>query len=943
MAYFTGTLLASPIVRGSSGDTYGTHHSILGVGGFMEVNSISERNALPIDSVNGLYYDGISSGQRRIGMLVYVHDDDTTYKLNIDKSAWSGLTTNQKLTELSDNANWEMFIAGGDDTPIGDRILKQFEQTTHGFVVGDVIGYDGTEFVKVSSLTAGDIEPLGIVTKIIDVNTFNLTYSGYVPNISFDDVNSNPISGGSVYYLSSTAGKITPTNPISTTELSKPVLVGLSGNSVMVLQYRGIYELTTGSTYVLYSNFTGYTATTKVILDATVTGATNIGYFSGLTGVQSLPINHLTNNFYDGDYISRYNYYYRDNQGYIRIGTPSDGIPKRAYLRSSPTPISWIWNEYTGDGPSVGWIFVEKDVTLDSVYGTRVTGNTNIGYSTPLYTNVGWTNGVFYNNGSSVVIGNVEGSLNTGTTFVETGPIYRDKLNRNLRLRTIKSNTPENLTVEYDDYFIKLSGRTDIVGGKNVGNGIDVLSGTSGNTLFFKTLVGDGATSVTDDGDTITISSTGGGGSSVTSGENVTKRIIKNSHGFIEGDVVGWSNGTYSKAIADGNYDGEIIGIVSEVVNSNTFDVTQSGFITGMTTNLTPNTTYFVSSTSFGGMTSTPPTTVGYIIRPIFIATNATSGWVLPYIGTTITEPITGTTEPLSLFYTGATPSNVTVGALNAGTTLTGKTLSEIFEQMLITTYTPTYVAPSSTFTENAATTYEYGCVINIDFEATLDRGSIDLDGSFQNYRSGVANCYYYTGPGLPSTVSSTALSDDQSISNFTISADTTTWDSCVGYDEGPQPLDSNGDPYDSPLPSGITSPIERSVNGLYPYYFGTVASGGAPAGSNRPSATNSLVTGGTKVLQDSNGTIDINFSSTSDDYLWFAIPSGSTSKTCWYINALNNGDIGGGVSPACNLFPAFDPEDVCSAQGCWNDVPYKVYISNYQSAVSTTMEIRNS
>ena len=47
--YFKGTVVASSIVKSSSGDTYGTHHSVMGVGGFMEVKTIVERNLIPMD------------------------------------------------------------------------------------------------------------------------------------------------------------------------------------------------------------------------------------------------------------------------------------------------------------------------------------------------------------------------------------------------------------------------------------------------------------------------------------------------------------------------------------------------------------------------------------------------------------------------------------------------------------------------------------------------------------------------------------------------------------------------------------------------------------------------------------------------------------------------------------------------------------------------------
>ena len=49
----------------------------------------------------------------------------------------------------------------------------------------------------------------------------------------------------------------------------------------------------------------------------------------------------------------------------------------------------------------------------------------------------------------------------------------------------------------------------------------------------------------------------------------------------------------------------------------------------------------------------------------------------------------TGNTQPI---YTGASPSNIDAGGMTSGTTLTGKTLSEIIEDIATTVYNPTNV-----------------------------------------------------------------------------------------------------------------------------------------------------------------------------------------------------------------------------------------------------------
>jgi len=105
--------------------TFGTHFSVLGTGGYMEVWSLSDlnfytgataqgstvelsANTIPIEYyASNLFFipnsmtlqsDGISSGRRRLGMLVYVHETDKVYQYHIPNyeslyNAASGSTT----------------------------------------------------------------------------------------------------------------------------------------------------------------------------------------------------------------------------------------------------------------------------------------------------------------------------------------------------------------------------------------------------------------------------------------------------------------------------------------------------------------------------------------------------------------------------------------------------------------------------------------------------------------------------------------------------------------------------------------------------------------------------------------------------------------------------------------------------------------------------------
>jgi len=101
--------------------TYGSNFSVYGVGGFMEVYNLSDlgytipsgatgdiqysANTIPIAFHKGngsifspdilnLNSDNISSGRRRLGMLVYVYETDKVYQYHIPNydTLWSGAT-----------------------------------------------------------------------------------------------------------------------------------------------------------------------------------------------------------------------------------------------------------------------------------------------------------------------------------------------------------------------------------------------------------------------------------------------------------------------------------------------------------------------------------------------------------------------------------------------------------------------------------------------------------------------------------------------------------------------------------------------------------------------------------------------------------------------------------------------------------------------------------
>jgi hypothetical protein len=346
------------------------------------------------------------------------------------------------------------------------------------------------------------------------------------------------------------------------------------------------------------------------------------------------------------------------------------------------------------------------------------------------------------------------------------------------------------------------------------------------------------------------------------------------------------------------------------------------------------------------GLTLATDNIGGKVVITASGASMSTVGYVMTHDGTRIRlmESAASGTSIYAPPY--KSPSTCTVGGLVAGTTLTGKTLSWILQGILVPTMNPVVTAPAITFTITPTTsTYEVGTSVNVTGSLTFNRGCISPQycGSCC-FRSGLPTTHRYQDfNGSICCCTTTALSSSYSMPARVITAGNNTAYGSVCYSVGPTPAyNSSGATFCTALPIGITAPSSQVLYGIYPYYYGKVASGGCPAGVNRPAATCALIISGTKIVSGSTGTLCINFNSTADDYIWFAAPNASTTKTKWYGDALNSGCIGGSVSVGGNLFPT--PVTVCPVTTvCWSGQCYRLYISNYQTASVTIMELRNS
>ena len=192
------------------------------------------------------------------------------------------------------------------------------------------------------------------------------------------------------------------------------------------------------------------------------------------------------------------------------------------------------------------------------------------------------------------------------------------------------------------------------------------------------------------------------------------------------------------------------------------------------------------------------------------------------------TSGSSGTSGADTSTYTNATATPINFPSdddpnIPSGTTFSNKTFPEMMNLMLYPTLNPTLSNPSNGFSLSTSGLQIIGSTIStLTLSATFNKGTISPAYGTNGFRSGDPNQYNYGGTGV-SNQTSTALSNSTSTSNYVVVQGNQSWTGAVQFDEGPQPLDSKGGNFSSPLSAGTTNTITRTINGVYPVFGTTV------------------------------------------------------------------------------------------------------------------------
>lgn len=121
--------------------------------------------------------------------------------------------------------------------------------------------------------------------------------------------------------------------------------------------------------------------------------------------------------------------------------------------------------------------------------------------------------------------------------------------------------------------------------------------------------------------------------------EGEPKKILinQNSHNFTKGTIIRDNGSSFEKAIASSINSAEVIGIVFEVIDVDNFYFITNGLIEGLS-GLSRGTVYFLSTVVAGALSSSKPSGIGEVDKPLFIAISQTSGIFNNFRGLEIAE-----------------------------------------------------------------------------------------------------------------------------------------------------------------------------------------------------------------------------------------------------------------------------------------------------------------
>tara|TARA_R110000868_G_scaffold9867_2_gene48479 strand:- start:50728 stop:52890 length:2163 start_codon:yes stop_codon:yes gene_type:complete len=124
-----------------------------------------------------------------------------------------------------------------------------------------------------------------------------------------------------------------------------------------------------------------------------------------------------------------------------------------------------------------------------------------------------------------------------------------------------------------------------------------------------------------------------------TNPNSIIESFTQDGHNFVIGDAIRYDMGTakWVKAKANNAENSEVAGVVSAITSSSVFDITYSGYISIPALSSSTYPVLFLDSITDGGLTASPPSAIGTVVKPVLTKTSNGTGYLVTnYLGTQI-------------------------------------------------------------------------------------------------------------------------------------------------------------------------------------------------------------------------------------------------------------------------------------------------------------------
>jgi hypothetical protein len=905
---FTETVIRS--------DVFGTNYSVLGTGGYMEVWSIDdlkfntygitgsivqdERNIIPVRYYSraasfqsnriDLNNDGISSGRRRLGMLVYVHETDTVYQYVIPdyETLYNNAESSGAIIETTDYFQ----VSSG----------SQFAPNAAGQAFIDAWLDNSIE--GVSGATSSNSR-----WRVFWGTDWQVT-GGTIDYNSTGDLNLNSNSGNTV----TISGLKTITGGTFFSGTSTLELYNNLGDTISVTGFTGGSGGTSGS-----SGSSGTSGSSGSSGTSGSSGSSGTSGSSGSSGTSGSSGSSGTSGSSGSSGTS-------GSSGSSGTSGSSGSSGTSGSSGSSGTSGSSGSSGTSGSSGSSG------TSGISGVDGTNGTSGSSGSSGTSGSSGSSGTSGSSGSSGTSGSSGSsgTSGSSGSSGTSGSSG----------------SSGTSGSSGSSGTSGSSGSSGTSGSSGSSGT-SGSNGSSGTSGSSGSSGTSGSSGSSGTSgSSGSSGTSGSSGSSGTSGSSGSSGTSGSSGSSGTSGSSGSSGTSGNSFTGGTVTYDSNGRLV-----LESENSLDnINVDGFktITGGTY-LSATTTLELYNNLSDTIQITGFTTGG---GDISVSANTGLGIIDP--NTLYTIYNSNLSADLEM--------NEDVGGLDAGTRvddLTGKTLVQLFNDILFPTALPTYTKPTVTLQGLNNQTLEVGTTKSIvvsgygdkndagDFTSirvrtgtTSPNVDVVIDNSpTESSITNIPDQFGFTNPNNPNTrFTSTQLSYTLTIPEPTIgeAASTVMYDAEGDCNAGLPKLDNKGNTDTRTAGTSVDTPQQARTNlnstdvtitGVYPYWYGVSTS--QPTINSIQNAISGGTANKSSITNNQNDTITITFNASSE-FLWFAHFEEYNTKQSYYVTDLNKGNFGSSGLFETEVIGAIDSPD-----GYWSGVNYKIYISNYQTTTT--------